>query len=659
MLVVVAYLPALRGQFLWDDDDNIINRMPLLRSLDGLRRIWLEPGATQQYYPLTHTTFWLDYHLWGLHPLGFHVANVLLHACSALLLWMILRRLGVRGAWLGAALFALHPVCVESVAWITERKNSLSGVFFLGSVLAGIKFWLPNRDSFEDQLHEPDKVASTSLGPWKFYWLALIFYLCALWAKTATVGLPAVFVLLAWWKRGKVERRDFYLLAPFLAVGMAMSLITIHIETNMGTYGKDWDFSLVERCLIASRNVWFYLSKLIWPHPLMFIYPRWVIRDEQLRAYLPLAAGGAVLLLLWSKPDTWGRPMLFTIGYFVAMLLPLLGFFNVCFFQFSFVCDHFQYLASIGPLAMAAAGITNVLEYFGKQKPFIKAVVCGGLLLVLGALTWRQTGIYRDNETLWRDAVAHNPKAWMAWNNLGDVLADQGRFEEAIQEYRQVIEIMPDYAAAHYNLGVALISKGNIDEAIQQFNQALRIQPNFTAGRNKLGVALASKGDIDGAMECFRQAIQSNPDEPDAYCNLALTLSRLNRTAEAVAQYKRALEVSPPTAGTLNNLAWILASDPNSEIRNGIEAVRLAAQACELTQHHEAIMLGTLGAAYAEAGRFEEAAVAAQKAEALAMAAGNKELAGKNHQMAELFRSRRPYHETAAPAVTNTTRVGP
>ena len=441
LLVLVAYLPALSGQFLWDDDSNVTKR-GALRSLAGLWRIWFEPGATQQYYPLTHTSFWLDYHFWGLHPLGYHVENCLLHAMSAVLLWLILRRLAVKGAWLGAALFALHPVCVESVAWITERKNTLSGFFFLAAILAALGFWLPGGAIAGKSLREPARSPDNSYGPWKFYWLTLILYLCALCSKTATVALPVIVLLLLFWKRGGFARRDLGLLVPFFAAGTAMGLITMWVEKHdLGAAGLEWSgISRLERGLIGARALWFYLGKLLWPHPLMFMYPRWTVRASEPLAYVPLVAAIAVLLLLWRYREGRGRPVFFVAAYFVCMLLPVLGFFNGVFFLYSFVCDHFQYLACIGPLALVAAGIALALEPARRSKPWLEPAVCGVLLLILGALTWRQAGIYRDPDRLWRDTLAHNPDSWMAHDNFGTRLSNAGQFNEANAHYLKALE---------------------------------------------------------------------------------------------------------------------------------------------------------------------------------------------------------------------------
>jgi tetratricopeptide (TPR) repeat protein len=674
---LVAYLPALQGQlYLMDDNPYVFNNL-LLRSLPGLWQIWFVPAASPQYYPLTFTSFWVDYHLWELNPLGYHLVNVLLQALNAVLLWTLLRRLGVKAAWLAAAIFALHPVNVETVAWVTERKNVLSGVFYLSSALACLKFWLPD-PAAGGGATSVSETSATGLGDWKFFWLALALYLCALLAKTAAIALPAAVWLVVWWKRGKVGWRELLPLAPFLAVGMVMGLLTVWVEIHhVHAVGREWAFSFVERCLIAGRAVWFYLGKLAWPHPLIFIYPRWEINASHPLAWLPVVGLIVALFILWRQRRGWGRPVLVALAYFLAMLFPVLGFFNVYYFRYSFVADHFQYLAGIGPLTLAAAGIGRLTGYFKKQQP----ALCALVLVVLGVLSWRQSGMYAGPETLWRTTLARNPDCWVAYNNLGYDLAARGRLDEAIEHLRKALQINPDFSDALNNLGITLATKGQydeaikdyrkaiqinpnawvalnnlglalaaqgrFDEAIKNYRKAIQIDPNYSKALDNLGVALAAKGQYDEAIKNFRQAIQLNSNRPEPFSHLGMTLGQLGRTREAVAQYREALRLNPNLTGPLNNLAWVLATSSDDELRNGAEAVRLAERACELTHYSEPFLIGTLAAAYAECGRFPEAVSTAEKAEQLATAAGLKELAGKNRQLLELYRAGKPYHEPA------------
>lgn len=676
LIVILAYLPALRGGFVWDDGDYVTNNQ-LLHSLKGLWQIWSVPSATPQYYPLSFTSFWVDYHLWQLNPLGYHLVNVLFQALNAILLWTVLRRLNVPGAWLAAAIFAVHPVNVETVAWVTERKNLLAGFFYLSSALACLRFWLPNPVTVEDRAAGFIETPATRFGNWKFYWLALFFYFCALLAKTAVIALPAAVLLVVWWKRGKIGWRQLLPLTPFLAVGMAMGLWTVWVEKHLvHATGSGWVFSFPERCLIAGRAVWFYLGKLVWPHPLTFVYPRWEMNTAHPLAYLPVLALVASLLILWLGRRGRARPVLVTLAYFLALLFPVLGFFNVYFFRYSFVADHFQYLAGIGPLSLAAAAITLALDRFKKTNPLLQPAFCGALLLLLGALTWRQCGMYSDLETLWRVTLSRNPASWLAHNNLGDLLLKQKRLKEAFEQFQMALQIKSDDEKIWFNLGDAFSADGQPDKAIKCYRQAIAINPNYFNALNNLGSALAAEGRFeeatgcylqakqiepasfvtlknlasalaatgrfDEAIENYRQAIQINSNDPEACIYLGMTLGQLDRDREAIASYRAALKLNSDLPDALNNLALILATSSADGLRNGPEAVQLAERACQLTQYHQPLFIETLAAAYAEAGRFQEAQAAAAKAGQLALDAGLTDQAARAQRLLELYRAGQP-----------------
>lgn len=676
LIVILAYLPALRGGFVWDDGDYVTNNQ-LLHSLNGLWQIWSVPSATPQYYPLSFTSFWVDYHLWRLNPLGYHLVNVLLQALNAILLWTVLRRLNVPGAWLAAAIFAVHPVNVETVAWVTERKNLLAGFFYLCSALACLRFWLPDTAAVAGRAAGFFETSAGSLGNWKFFWLALFFYLCALLAKTAVIALPAAVLLVVWWKRGKTGWREFLPLAPFFAVGMVMGLWTVWVEKHLvHAAGSEWALSFPERCLIAGRAVWFYLGKLLWPHPLIFIYPRWEMNTAQPLAYLPVLALIVSLVMLWLGRRGRALPVLVTLAYFLALLFPVLGFFNVYFFRYSFVADHFQYLAGIGPLSLAAAGITLALNRFTKTGPFLKPVFCAALLLLLGTLTWRQCGMYSDLETLWRVTLSRNPASWLAHNNLGDLLLKQNRREEAFEQFQLALQIKPDNEKIWFNLGDAFSAEGQRDKAVKCYRKAIEINPNYFNALNNLGSALAAEGRfeeatgyylrarqieptsfitlknlasaqaatgrLEEAIGNYRQAIQINSNDPDTYIYLGMTLGQLDRNQEAITSYRAALKLNSDLPGALNNLALILATSSDDGLRNGTEAVQLAERACQLTQYHQPLFMETLAAAYAEAGQFQEAQAAVAKAGQLNRVNGLTEQAERDQRLLELFSAGQP-----------------
>ena len=624
LLVFLAYLPALRGGFIWDDDEYVTNN-PLLTAPDGLRRIWFTMDSPSQYFPLTYTVFRIERSLWGLNPAGYHGVNILLHAINALLVWRLLKRLSVPGAWLAAAIFALHPVQVESVAWITELKSVLSLFFILLTLFCWIEF-----------------VGERSRRFW--YWLALVFYALALFSKTTACTLPAALLLILWLKTKPIDWRRLAQVVPFLAMGLGMGLLTMWWERfHQGTQGDFFSMGWRERILVASHALWFYAGKLFWPVNLTFSYPRWTIEPAPPSAYGWLVMGIGLGAAIYFTRRFVGRSVAVATLFYVATLSPLLGFVMLYTFRYTFVADHYQYVASLGLIALAAAGITLAF----KTKPFLKLAGCGALLLTLGLLTWQQAGIYRDLETLWRDTLVKNPDCWLAHNNLGLLLKNQGRIEEAMEHYHQAIQINPNYFEVLNNLGAVLADKGQFDEAIENYYKAIQIIPNFYEALDNLGVALAAKGRFDEAIENFRQAIQVNSNRPETFFHLGMTLSQSGRPREAVAQYREALRLNPNLAGALNNLAWVLAASSDAELRNGAEAVRLAERACELTHYGEPLFIGTLAAAYAEAGRFPEAVTTAEKAEQLATTAGLTAVAAKNRQLLELYRAGKPYHEPA------------
>jgi tetratricopeptide (TPR) repeat protein len=602
LLVIAVYLPALRGQFIWDDDFHVLKNTSL-RSLTGLWRIWFEPGATQQYYPLTYSSFWIDYHLWELNPPPYHAENILLHALNAVLVWRLLRRLNVPGAWLGAALFALHPVCVESVAWVSERKNTLSGFFFLMSLLAAIEFWLPRGGTVANAVGTEN--SETISGPRKFYWLALFFYLCALWCKSVTAVLPGVIVLLVWWKRGRLRWKDAGLVLPFLVLGLGFGLLTASIEhksvIDAAANLDEWKLSMPAKFFIAGRALWFYLGKLVWPYPLIFIYPRWNIADLRPLDYLPLAAVGAGLALLLFKRRTWGRPALVATGFFIIVLFPALGFVNIFPFRYSFVADHFQYLAAIGPLAFAAAGITSLLARFPDKNAALKRALPGALLLAMAVLTWRQTGIYRNLEVLWRDTLAHNPGAWMAHDNLGRYLTESRRFDEADVEYRKAIEIRPNDHIAYYDLGLEAAIRGNLDQAVQNFYKTLDLSPSFAMAHYELGNVFVREGNLDDAIREYKETLKAIPGLVLSHFNLANALARQGKLDEAIEEYKQTLENDPDYAPAHAALGRILAAKGN--VDGAIEHYRAALE----SDPNSVEALANLGNALVSKGQFDEA----------------------------------------------------
>ena len=599
-ITIAVYSPALNGERIWDDDAHLTS--PDLRSLHGLVQIWTHPEATQQYYPLVHSAFWLEHKLWGERLLPYHLVNIFLHAISAVLLLRILQRLRVPGAWLAAGLFALHPVQVESVAWISELKNTLSGAFFLSAALLYLRF---------------DETRRRTV-----YFLALGLFVLGLFCKTVIATLPAALLVVLWWQRGKLSlKRDVAPLTPFFLVGTAAGLFTAWVERSyIGAQGTDFNFSFVERCLIAGRAFWFYLSKLFWPRDLIFIYPRWHVSQAVWWQYLFPFAALLLLVLLW----TWRRKQrapLAALLLFFGMLFPVLGFFNVYPFVYSFVADHFQYLASIGIFALVGAGLTLLFNRWEGRYRYLGVVVSLLLLVLLGGLTYRQSRMYVNAETLYRVTLQKNPGSWMAHDNLGVILVAQGRLDEAIGHYHEALKLRPGNPQSHYDLGIALRQKGQTDNAIREYEEALHLRPNYQKAHNNLGNILLQTGQIDEAVNHLRSALELQPDYAEAHNNLGNALMQKQSVDEAISHYRQALEIRPQYREAHFNLGGALVRV--GRLDEGIGHYREALKAG--SNPPEAYL--SLGNALQQKGLTEDALAQFRTALGLALAQGNDSLA--------------------------------
>jgi protein O-mannosyl-transferase len=524
VVTFVAYQPAWNGKPIWDDAAHLTYRH--LRSLNGLVRIWTEPGVTQQYYPAVSTVFWVEHFLWGDSMLGYHLVNILLHVTAALMLFKILRTLKIPAAGLAAAIFALHPIQVESVAWISELKNTLSAVCYFGAALAYLRF---------------DRSRNKAA-----YAVALAIFAIGLMAKTVIATLPAALLVVFWWQRGKLSwKQDVLMLIPFFAAGISAGLFTSWMERHyIGAEGAGFNFSIIERFLIAGRVIWFYMGKLFWPADLIFSYPRWKINQAAAWQYLFPAAAGVLLGALWVL-RRWARGPLAALLFFIGTLFPALGFFNVFPFKYSFVADHFQYLAGIGLIVAASAGIHTVFRVLAERRPGLEKAFCAMLLAALCILTWRQSRMYTDIETLWRTTLAQNPDCWLAQADLGTLLFDKGQLDEAIIRFRSSLAIEPQNAEAQNNLGSALDKKGQVDEAMILFRKALAIRPDFAEAHSNLGNDLLRKGELDPAIVEFQRAVADRPDFGQLHFTLGNALLQKGKLDEAAVQFQETLGLQP------------------------------------------------------------------------------------------------------------------
>jgi tetratricopeptide (TPR) repeat protein len=577
LAVLIAYLPALRGGFIWDDNGHVTRAD--LQSFAGLFRIWFEVGATQQYYPLLHSAFWLEHRLWGDAAVGYHLTNVFLHIAAACLLGRVLTRLAVPGAWLAAALFALHPVCVESVAWISEQKNTLSAVFYLLGALAYIGF---------DRDRRPAGYARASA-----------WFLCALLTKTVTASLPAALLVVFWWRRGRIDpKRDVLPLLPWFALGAMSGLFTARFERELiGAQGADFALGIMERGLLAGRALWFYLGKLAWPVDLVFIYPRWTIDASVPWQWLFTLAALALLAgLIWRARRS--RAPLAAALLFGGTLFPVLGFFNVYPFLFSYVADHFQYLASLGVFALAAAGLWQLVRQWPAA---VRWTVLAGLPLMLGTLSWHQCGRYRDEKTLFQDTLARNPDCWLACQNLAVIYANEGRVEEAIPLLEKVLRLHPGYALAENSLGDDLARLGRMQEGIAHLERAIALEPRYHQAYNNLGSALMAMGQAAAGIPHFEKALALRPEFAEAERNLGMALAILGRTAEALPHFERAVKIRPDYADAELNLAiaLMLTRGLPVAIPHFERAIALDPDSVEARE--------TFGRALVQAGRLDEA----------------------------------------------------
>ncbi len=660
VLALVAYATALGGGYIWDDDA-YLTANPLLFDLDGLRRIWFTAEAPQ-YYPIVFSTFWLERKIWGLDPSGYHLVNVILHISNAVLLWRLLRYMGVPGAWLAGAIFAVHPVHVESVAWITERKNVLSGLFYLLALQQYLVFESGPRQGLWK-------------NPYRYAGVVALF-VCALLSKSVTASLPAAILIVLWYRGQKFNGRVIVRLIPLFVIGAASGLFTAWLEVHkVGASGGSWDLNVLERFLLAGQVMWFYLWKLFWPADLIFSYPRWTVAADVPLQYLGLIGVGAAAFALWWWRKAWGRGPAAAAFFYLITLGPVLGFLNVYPMLFSWVADHFQYLASAGPIALAAGAAAWVWrEKAGAAKWGCPAAAA--VLIALGALTWQQGWIYESEETIWRDTIRKNPESWMAHNNLGGVLARRGQVRDALRHYqkslqnrkykeialnnignqlfrlgkvseaadhyRRAIALNPKYVKPRAGLGRALAETGKVEEGIKELKEALRVQPGFPAAHNNLGLALTKKGRIKEAESEFLKAIKGDPTLAEARFNFALSLVQAKRYGRAIKVLREGVRLTPNDRQTATFLAWLLATAPRPEWRDGRRALALAQKNIG-SGSAGFLALNSLAAAYAELGQFSSAIGAARQALRRAEATGMQGEAARIREYLRHYQGSRAY----------------
>lgn len=605
LAVLAVYWPAVRGGFIWDDDTHVTNNLVLKQ--DGLYRTWLT-REHHNYWPLTWTAIWIQWHVWGPWPTGFHLVAILLHAACALLVWRILWQLRIPGAWLAAAAFALHPVNVETGAWITQQKNLLS----MGFGLLALSFYLRADET-------PHRGFSA---------LAVLAFLLSLLSKTAMVTLPVVLLGCAWWRRGRVGVRDVVRSLPFFGLTIVFSLLEVWFQYHRALAAEVRTDTLVERAAVAGWAFVFYLSKLLVPAGLCFVYPTPAIDAASLTTWTPHAAGVLLLIACVRTLKTWGRPVLFALGYYAVSLLPVLGFLNIYFMKYSWAADHWQYMASVGPLALLAAACVTGLPALCPSRPALAMGIPATLLIVLAGLSAERSAIFADRNRIWEDTLAKNPASWMAHNNYGLLLLEQGdprgavpHLEAALRlrpgsmlarfnlarawgalgrrdEGRQCLEagfrLDPQNVALHYELGRWCFDEGRRDEAEGYFKKAVELDPSFGNAWVALGLIRQQAGDVDGGLALVQRALDLNAENADALHAQGDILYGTGRLQPAYDAYLRTLKAAPVYAGIHNDLGVTAA-----QLGRTADAVRHFEQAVARDPQNNAT-LGNLQRAQAE-----------------------------------------------------------
>lgn len=537
-LALVVYAAVFHAGFIWDDDAHITRNIPI-QTDDGLARIWTEPGATPQYYPLTFTLFWMQHRLWGMDPLGYHLVNLMLHLLNACLLGWLMVRLRIPGAWWAACLFAVHPVHVMSVAWVTELKNVLSLALGLGSIHA----WISARSASHHRL------------AWLWWPCALAFFIAAIAAKTASVYVPAGMLALLAWSRTPLRSRAWIFPLLLLGLGGAAASFTLHFETVVvGASGPEYQLAFLERMLLSARAFWFYVGKLLMPVHLSFIYPRWEI-PLPLWNVVYLVALVLLLLLLLRSRVSWRYSLGVAVLYYFAAGPSLLMAKIIYMMRYTFVSDHWIYFSSPAFCMVAGAALVRIAS--PERSPFVRWLPA----LLIGALAvagYQRTQIFESSQSIYEDTLRKNPASWMAHNNYGLVLKDQGRSVEAEGHFRESIQLRPDNAKAWNNLGLVLKAQHRLTEAEQAFRSAVDIDLHFSEARSNLGLLLVEQGSVEEGMAQLQEAIRLWPESPHGYNQLGLAQIRLGDKNTATGTFLRGLEQNPYAIELISNLASML-----------------------------------------------------------------------------------------------------
>lgn len=581
VLTFAVYFPALTGGFIFDDN-LLLTDNALIKAHDGLHRIWLTTEP-YEYYPISYSSLWIEWRLWDRNPTGYHIASAVLHIASALLIWSVLQRLAIPGAFLAALLFVVHPVNVESVAWIAQRRNNLAIVFALLSIL-----WYLRDEEGRGKTREAERRRGgeeetrglTGFGFW--YWLSLLAFVLAMLSKGSVAMLPVVLLFIIWWQQSRWTAQSIARTVPFFLIAAVLTCINVWFQTH-GADVVIREAGFGQRLAGAGAVVWFYLSKAFVPIDLVLVYPQWRISTGNLLWWLPLLAAVAVTFQLWRKRSSpqanWGPALWFAWGFFCVALTPVLGFADVGFMEYTLVADHYQQIALIGVVALVAAGWSAWNARGPRAIRWAAVVFATAVVGLLSLLTWRQNWLYTDSVLLYEATLKQNPDSWLAHNLLGNELLATGRLPESIEHFQRSLRLQPNSAVAHNDLGVGLFHAGRIPEAIDQYREALNLKPDYAEACNNLGFALITTGRLPEAIEQYEQAVRIKPDFAEAYNGLGTAARMQDRPQEAIEYYGQALRIEPDYARAYANLSLAYA-----QLHQTTEAVGAAQKALELAR---------------------------------------------------------------------------
>ena len=527
------YSPTFDGDWLWDDDYLLTNN-EVVQAPDGLGKLWFAP-ATADYLPLTMSALWLQWRFFGLDSTGYHIVSILLHALASCLLWALLNQMRIRCAWMAGLLFAAHPLCVESVAWISELKNTLSLPLFLGAAWSIVRF--------------------EQGGGRRFYFAALGLFLAAMLGKSSVVMFPFVMLLHAWWLRGGISRRDILLSAPFFLISLLLGLVTLHFQLSRAIGGEPIPIGGFDsRLAIAGMAVLFYLSKIFWPVMLLPIYPQWKANPPEYHQFLPWLAILGAVTFFWFHRKTWGRHALMGFGFYFITLLPVLGFVSMSYMRVGWVADHFLYIPMIGIVAWTTAAGA---ELFARAKPAGKQLLFSMATMTVGGLailSHTYADVWENEDKLWSYTLRHNWECWQAHNRIGAREFNRGSVDIALLHFREAVRLRPDLAETRNNLGSGILATKDTKTAIQEFREALRLSPTIVAIQSNLARALWLDGQFQEATKLYANLVERFPGNPTFLCNLGVSLYNEGKIKESIACFEQALRINPNQEDAVGNL---------------------------------------------------------------------------------------------------------